>query len=87
MPNTALIYFTPCCAPGDTTIIFRGAPIAGMTSNSYWVYTDATAILGQGTAPWDSLIPGQCYNVFFGSTPGISTAPPKVTVEAPAKLV
>ena len=75
MPDTALIYFTPCCAPGDTTIIFRGAPIAGMTSNSYWVYTDATAILGQGTAPWDSLIPGQCYNVFFGSTPGISTAP------------
>jgi len=75
MPDTALIYFTPCCAPGDTTIIFRGAPIAGMTSNSYWVYTDATAILGQGTSPWDSLIPGQCYNVFFGSTPGISTAP------------
>ena len=75
MPDTALIYFIPCCAPGDNTIIFRGAPIAGMTNNSYWVYTDSTAILGQGTAPWDSLIPGQCYNVFFGSTPGISTAP------------
>jgi hypothetical protein len=75
MPDTALIYFIPCCAPGDISIVFRGAPIAGMTSNSYWVYTDATAILGQGTSPWDSLIPGQCYNIFFGSTPGISTAP------------
>ena len=73
MPDTALIYFIPCCAPGDNTIIFRGAPIAGITNNSYWVYT--TAIIGQGTAPWDSLIPGQCYNIFFGSTPGISTAP------------
>ena len=74
MSSTPIILFTPCCAPGDTYVRFVGLPIAGIPNNSYWVYTDGSTIVGEGTAPWNSLIPGQCYFISYTST-GVSTAP------------
>lgn len=74
MSSTPIILFTPCCAPGDYYIRFVGLPIVGIPNNSYWVYTDGSTIVGEGTAPWNSLIPGQCYFISYTST-GISTAP------------
>jgi len=74
MSSTPIILFTPCCAPGDTYVRFVGLPIAGIPNNSYWVYTDGSTLVGEGTAPWNSLIPGQCYFISYTST-GISTAP------------
>ena len=60
MSSTPIILFTPCCAPGDYYVRFIGSPIAGIPNNSYWVYTGGSNIVGEGTAPWNSLIPGQC---------------------------
>jgi len=74
MSSTPIILFTPCCAPGDYYVRFVGLPIAGIPNNSYWVYTDGSTLVGEGAAPWNSLIPGQCYNISYIST-GISTAP------------
>jgi hypothetical protein len=75
MSSSPIILFTPCCAPGDTYVRFVGLPIAGIPNNSYWVYTDGSTLVGEGTAPWNSLIPGQCYFISYTSTGGISTAP------------
>ena len=75
MPTTPIIRFIPCCAPEGTSFIFTGVPIIGIPNNSYWVYTGVSEIFGDGTAPWNSLIPGQCYTVFYNTLPFIFPSP------------
>lgn len=74
MSSTPIILFAPCCAPGDTYVKFVGVPIIGIPNNTFWVYTGVSDIVGEGTAPWDSLIIGQCYFISYAIV-GISTAP------------
>ena len=61
------ITFVPCCAPGDSYAQFIGSPIVGIPNNTTWVYTGTSVITGAGTAPWNQLIPGQCYTVFYNN--------------------
>ena len=65
MANT--ITFVPCCAPGDSYAQFISNPIVGISNNTTWVYTGTSVITGAGTAPWNQLIPGQCYTVFYNN--------------------
>ena len=67
MVNTPTITFVPCCAPGDSYAQFISSPIFGIPNNSTWVYTGTSVITGAGTAPWNQLIPGQCYTVFYNN--------------------
>jgi len=68
MLNTPTITFVPCCpTPGDYYAQFIGSPIVGIPNNTTWVYTGTSVITGAGTAPWNQLIPGQCYTIFYNN--------------------
>jgi hypothetical protein len=68
MVNTPTITFVPCCpTPGDYYAQFISSPIVGIPNNSTWVYTGTSIITGAGTAPWNQLIPGQCYTIFYNN--------------------
>ena len=73
------ITFVPCCAPieEDNYAIFIGSPIVGMPNGTTWVYFGAT-ITGGGSGPWNQLINGQCYTVYYN--PIIPTAAPVFTL-------
>jgi len=73
------ITFVPCCAPieEDNYFVFIGSPIVGMPNGTTWVYFGAT-ITGGGPGPWNQLINGQCYTVYYN--PIIPTAAPVFTL-------
>jgi hypothetical protein len=68
MISTPIVIFTPCCDPGYP-ITWGDTGSIGIPYNSYWVYIGGAAISGEGTPLYDSLIPGQCYNITYSTVP------------------
>lgn len=70
MSTIPIIIFQPCCAPGDTSIIFTGTQAQlGVIGGSVYVYIGSLVVPSNDSAPWNMLIPGQCYYISYATVP------------------